>query len=90
LPPKQKASFAPICPDFVIELRSASDRLTPLQAKMQEYVDNGAVLGWLIDRTQRTVTVYRPQQELILLENPESVSGDPELPEFCLQLANIW
>jgi len=86
----QKASFAPICPDFVVELRSRSDRLPQLQAKCREYIDNGAKLAWLIDRQNRTVTVYRPNAEPILLENPESVSGDPELPGFILPMARIW
>jgi Uma2 family endonuclease len=87
---EQKASFAPICPDFVIELRSASDTLTSLQDKMQEYLANGALLGWLIDRKNRTVHVYRPNQEPEMLDNPEVVSGDPELPGFVLRMAKIW
>lgn len=87
---QQKASFAPICPDFVIELRSASDSLTTLQAKMQEYIDNGAWLGWLIDRKQQKVYLYRPNQLPEILENPEVVSGDPELPGFVLQMQKIW
>ncbi|MDJ0707021.1 MAG: Uma2 family endonuclease [Leptolyngbyaceae cyanobacterium MO_188.B28] len=86
----EKASFAPICPDFVIELRSASDALNNLQVKMQEYIDNGAMLGWLIDRKNRIVYIYRPNQEPQFLENPEQVSGDPELPGFSLQMAKIW
>lgn len=87
---EQKASFAPICPDFVIELRSASDTLSGLQAKIQEYIDNGAVLGWLIDRQNRTVYIYRPNQAPEILGQPEVVKGDPELPGFCLQMAKIW
>jgi Uma2 family endonuclease len=87
---EQKASFAPICPDFVIELRSASDTLTGLQAKLEEYIANGAVLGWLIDRKNRTIYLYRPGREPETLDNPETVSGDPELPGFVLQMAKIW
>jgi Uma2 family endonuclease len=87
---QQKASFAPICPDFVIELRSKSDTLKGLQAKMQEYIDNGALLGWLIDRQNRKVYIYRPNRETEMLDNPESVSGEPELPGFMLQMAKIW
>jgi Uma2 family endonuclease len=87
---EQKASFAPTCPDFVIELRSASDTLSSLQDKMQEYIANGALLGWLIDRKNRNVYIYRPNQEPQVLENPETVSGDPELPGFVLRLAKIW
>jgi Uma2 family endonuclease len=86
----QKASFAPICPDFVIELRSSSDTLTRLRDKMQEYIANGVSLGWLIDRKNRTVYIYRPDREPELLENPETVSGEPELPGFVLRLAKIW
>jgi len=87
---EQKASFAPICPDFLIELRSASDTLTNLQDKMQEYIANGALLGLLIDRKKRTVHVYRPNQQPEVLENPETVSGDPELPGFVMRMAKIW
>ncbi|MEH2240311.1 Uma2 family endonuclease [Nostoc sp.] len=86
----QKASFAPICPSFVIELRSSSDRLIKLQDKMQEYIDNGASLGWLIDRQNRKVCIYRPNRQLEVLENPEAVSGNPELPGFILRMAKIW
>lgn len=86
----EKASFAPICPDFVVELKSASDRLSNLKAKLVEYMANGATLGFLIDRQQRQVYLYRPDQAPIILDNPEVVSGDPELPGFQLRLARIW
>ncbi|MEH2367134.1 Uma2 family endonuclease [Nostoc sp.] len=86
----QKASFAPICPSFVIELRSSSDRLIKLQEKMQEYIDNGASLGWLIDRQNRKVYIYRPNREVEILDNPEAVSGNPELPGFVLRMGKIW
>ena len=86
----QKASFAPICPSFVIELRSLSDRLIKLQDKMQEYIDNGASLGWLIDRQNRKVYIYRTNREVEILENLEAVSGNPELPGFVLGMAKIW
>jgi Uma2 family endonuclease len=86
----QKASFAPICPSFVIELRSSSDRLSKLQEKMQEYIDNGASLGWLIDRQNRKVYIYRPNREVEILENPEAVTGNPELPGFILRMTKIW
>lgn len=86
----EKASFAPLCPDFAIELRSASDSLTTLQAKLQEYIDNGASLGWLIDRKQRQVHIYRPNQSPEILENPEAVSGEPELPGFTLKMTKVW
>ena len=86
----EKESFAPICPDFVVELRSMSDSLSRLQDKMQEYINNGALLGWLIDRKSRTVHVYRPNRSPEILNDPESVSGDPELPGFKLSLAKVW
>lgn len=87
---EQKSSFAPICPDFVIELRSSSDRLSDLQEKMQEYLSNGISLGWLIDRKNRRVYIYRPHREVEILDNPEIVKGDPELLGFELQMAKIW
>ena len=94
----EQASFAPICPDFAIELRSASDTLISLQTKMQEYVDNGASLGWLIDsrsetlceRKNRQVYIYRPDRSPEVLDQPELVTGDPELPGFGLKMAKIW
>jgi Uma2 family endonuclease len=87
---KQKASFAPICPDFVIELRSASDTVSSLQKKMEEYMANGTVLGWLIDRQNHQVHLYRPNQEPEILNAPETISGAPELPGFELIMAKIW
>jgi Uma2 family endonuclease len=86
----QKASFAPICPDFVVELRSASDTLKSLQTKMQEYIENGAKLGLLIDRQNRTVYCYRADGSVAVLNQPERVSCDPELPGLTLQMAKIW
>ena len=86
----QKSSFAPICPDFVLELRSNSDTLSGLQDKMQEYIDNGAQLGLLIDPKNRTVHLYRPNQNPIILGNPAAVDCSPELPGFTLQMARIW
>lgn len=87
---KQKASFSPICPDFVIELRSSSDTLVSLQDKMQEYIVNGILLGWLIDRKNRKVYIYRPNREIEILDNPETVNGDPELSGFVLKMTKIW
>src|ERR1044071_1425127 len=87
---RQKDGFAPICPDFVIELRSSSDRLRILLNKMSEYIENGASLGWLIDPSKRQVYVYRPEHEVVLLDNPETVSGDPLLPGFILNLTKLW
>ncbi len=87
---EQRTKFAPIVPDFVVELRSPSDSLKDLQKKMQQYMDNGVRLGWLIDRKQRRVYVYRPGVAAQQLDNPETVSGDPELPGFVLKLGEIW
>lgn len=91
LTPEQQKKFAPICPDFVIELRSPSDNLKPLQEKMQEYMQEpGIQLGFLIDRKHRKVYIYRPDQEMECLENPETVSGDRVLPGFTLNLVKVW
>jgi Uma2 family endonuclease len=90
LSPQQQASFAPIAPDFVIELRSSSDTLLGLQEKMQEYVEQGVRLGLLIDRKNRKVHVYRPNCEPEVLDSPEQVSCDPELLGFGLKMAKIW
>jgi Uma2 family endonuclease len=87
---EQKTKFAPICPDFVVELRSPSDSLKLLQDKMQEYIDNGASLGWLIDRTTRQVFIYTPDNKVKTLDNPQTISGDPVLSGFVLDLAKIW
>ena len=87
---RQQNSFAPVCPDFVAELRSESDSLASLQRKMLEYIANGASLGWLIDPLKRRVYVYRPNEELLLLENPEVVSGDSLLPGFVLKMERLW
>ena len=86
----QREKFIPLCPDFVIEIRSPSDSFTALQAKMQEYIDNGARLGWLIDPLQRRVYIYRPQSLPEILDNPAMLSGDPVLPGFTLDLSEIW
>ena len=82
--------FSHITPDFVAELRSPSDRLATLQAKMAEYIENGVRLGWLIDPRQRRVYVYRPGQPVEVWENPETVSGEAVLPGFTLNLRDIW
>jgi len=87
---EQKASFAPIVPDFVIELRSASDTLKSLQEKMQEYIENGVRLGLLIDRKARKVYLYRSGQLSEVLDNPDGVSCEPELAGFVLKMAKIW
>lgn len=90
LTPEQKRKFLPLCPDFVIELRSPSDSLSPIREKMQEYIDNGARLGWLIDTSEQSVYVYRPETEVDVLAGESSVCATPELPGFTLDLAPIW
>jgi Uma2 family endonuclease len=87
---EQKQKFLPLCPDFVVEIRSPSDRLSATQAKMREYIDNGARLGWLIDPTSRVVYTYRPNQPVERLENPATISGEPVLPGFVLDLQMVW
>lgn len=86
---EQRKKFIPLCPDFVIELRSPSDSLTVTQDKMQEYLDNGAKLGWLIDPEQHRVYVYRPDAQIQELDAPKSLSADPVLPDFTLGLREI-
>lgn len=87
---EQQDRFLPLCPAFVVELRSPSDPLTKLQAKMAEYVENGAALGWLIDPEEMRVHVYRPNADPRVLEEPSSISADPELPSFVLELDEVW
>jgi Uma2 family endonuclease len=87
---EERKKFIPLCPDFVVELRSPTDSLSVLQEKMQEYLDNGAQLAWLIDPEQRRVYVYRPQEPVQELDKPETVSGDPILAEFEIDLRETW
>jgi len=87
---EQKQKFLPLCPDFVVELRSPTDNLQAVLDKMQEYLDNGAQLGWLLDPLTRRVHVYLPQRSPEILEAPSTVSADPLLPGFALDLQKIW
>jgi len=87
---EQRVGFAPICPDFVVELRSPSDRLSELQAKMEEYIANGARLGWLIDPIDKRVYVYRLGQPVETLDDPPTLSGDPVLPGFVFAVHELW
>lgn len=89
-PAEQKKRFLPLCPDFVIELRSPTDPLAPIEAKMREYMENGARLGWLIDPVERRVHVYKPGEPVEILEKPDALSGGPVLPGFVLDLEPIW
>jgi Uma2 family endonuclease len=90
LTPAQQESFAPLCPDFVIELRSKTDSLEKLQAKMKEYIENGTKLGWLIDRQHKKVEIYRKGQDVEVLDHPISLSGKNILPGFILDLTEVW
>lgn len=87
---EQRRGFAPLCPDFVVELRSPTDSLPVLREKMQEYLSNGAELGWLIDPLEKRVHIYRPGQPVEILEDPEYVSGDPLLSGFVLPVRELW
>ncbi|MFP4413333.1 Uma2 family endonuclease [Coleofasciculus sp.] len=90
LSPEQRTKFPPICPDFVVELMSPSDRLKDTQDKMKEYIENGARLGWLIAPGMRRVEIYRHQQAVEVLEAPATLSGESVLPGFILNLSSIW
>jgi len=87
---EQKQKFLPLAPDFVVELKSPTDRLTDLLAKMDEYIANGVRLGWLINPKTKRVHIYRPDKAVEILEAPTEISGDPELPGFVLDLREIW
>jgi Uma2 family endonuclease len=90
LTPQQQEEFPPLCPDFVVELRSRTDRLTTLQEKMEEYIANGVQLGWLIDPLERKVHIYRPGAAAEVLDDPKEVSGEPLLKGFVLDVQALW
>lgn len=90
LSPDDQQKFPPLTPDFVIELRSATDNLAALQAKMQEYQDNGVRLGWLINPQDQTVEIYRPGRSVEIQEGISQVSGEDVLPGFSLELSHIF
>ncbi len=87
---RQWQRFLPLCPDFVLELRSPSDSLRRLEQKMGEYLDNGAQLGWLLDPQSKRVFVYRPGAKVEILENPATVCGEPILRGFVLEVPRLW
>jgi Uma2 family endonuclease len=87
---EERKKFLPLCPFFLIEVKSPSDALKKLQAKMDEYLANGCRLGWLIDPETKQVHVYRPGRAVELLDHPQTVSGEPELPGFVLDLDPVW
>ena len=90
LTPKEREGFAPLCPDFVVELRSKSDNMEPLREKMREYIANGSCLGWLIDRKNQKVEIYRQNQDVEILDNSTTLSGEEVLPGFILDLTDVW
>ena len=87
---QEKEGFAPISPDFVIELRSKSDSLKPLQSKMREYLENQTLLGWLIDRKNQRVEIYRQGQEVEILDKSQQLLGENVLAGFVLDLTEVW
>jgi Uma2 family endonuclease len=86
----ERKGYALICPEFVIEVRSESDRLPPLQAKMSEWIDNGAEVAWLIDPIEKAVTIYRPGDQPEHLAHPTSVQATGPIAGFELVMARIW
>lgn len=88
--PTQRKKFIPLCPDFVLELRTSSDELAVLQLKMQEYLDNGAQLAWLLDPDPRRAFIYRSGMVPVCLESPDELSGENVLPGFVLDVQEIW
>jgi len=87
---EQKEKFLPLCPDFVIEILSPNDSLKKTQMKMQEYIENGCRLGWLINRKKQEVEIYRPGQDVEVLKIPQTLSGESILPGFVLNMQRIW
>src|SRR6266702_3003065 len=86
----QQSSFAPVCPDFVIELRSPSDKLPPARAKMEQWIANGVQVGWLIDPIEKSITIYRPGDEPEHLAHPTSVQGTGPIAGCELVMSRIW
>jgi Uma2 family endonuclease len=87
---EQRRSFAPICPEFVIEIRSKSDRLKTLRAKMEMWIANGAELAWMIDPERKAIEVYCPGEQPEIHDNPSSVQGSGPVRGFELVMANLW
>jgi Uma2 family endonuclease len=90
LTPEQRIKFPPLAPDFVIELRSATDRLPPLREKMEEYKANGVRLGWLINPKDRQVEIYRQGQDVEVMQSPTILSGENVLPGLTIDLGSIF
>ena len=90
LTPEEQDGFPPLCPDFVIELRSKTDSLKELQAKMQEYLNSGCRLGWLINPQNQQVEIYRPEQAVEVLQSPQTLSGEDVLPGFICEVSQLF
>ena len=90
LTPEQRRKFLPLCPDFLVEVLSPTDSLIETRRKMEEYVQNGSRLCWLINPRRKQVEVYRPGQEVEILDNPAAISGEDVLPGFTLSLKGIF
>ncbi|NES95484.1 MAG: Uma2 family endonuclease [Desertifilum sp. SIO1I2] len=90
LTPDQRRTFLPLCPDFAIELVSETDEVEKTRSKMQEYIDNGLRLGWLIHPKTQQVEIYRPNREVEVLQSPATLSGEDVLPGFILDLQPIF
>ena len=87
---EEKEKFIPLCPDFVIEILSPNDSLSKTRQKMEEYIENGCRLGWLISRKRQEVEIYRPRQEVEILSSPQSISGKDVLPGLVINLQQVW
>ena len=87
---EQQKTFPPLCPDFLIELRSESDSIAILKLKMEEYIDNGLRLGWLIDPQNHCVAIYRPGQDPQWLDHPQIINGETILPGFTFMVSKLW
>ncbi|HAA26871.1 MAG TPA: hypothetical protein DCE56_03300, partial [Cyanobacteria bacterium UBA8553] len=87
---EEQQQFSRLSPDFVVELRSQNDTLKEIQEKMREYMDNGVRLGWLIDPKTQKVEIYKPEQDVVVLDSPTTISGEDVLSGFILDLTQIW
>jgi Uma2 family endonuclease len=87
---EEQRKFLKLIPEFVIEIKSPSDRYSKLQAKMEEYRRNGVTLGWLIHPDKRTVAIYRQDGTVEVLEQPETLAADGPVSGFVLDLKPIW
>jgi Uma2 family endonuclease len=87
---EEQEGFAPLCPDFVIELRSRSDNVPPLESKMVECIENGTSMAWMLDQLHKRIYIYRSDQQPEVLEDPQTVAGESLLPGFVLNLREIW